>query len=127
MTAFIEEAQRLLRLAGRDLRAFEILGAHPDVDLAVAGFHAQQSVEKSLKAVLTARQIAYPRTHNLEELAHLIADAGHRLPLQPREFRRLNPFAVQLRYDDQALALLSREEAGELARQSLEWATGLVG
>ena len=126
MTVFIEEAQRLLRLAARDHQAFAIL-AQAQADLAITCFHAQQAVEKSLKAVLTARQINFPRTHNLEELANLVADNGGALPLPPREFRRLNPFAVQFRYDDQAIALLTVQEAGQIAGVTLDWASTAVG
>ena len=126
MTVFIEEAARLLRLAARDHQAFTIL-AQANADMAITCFHAQQAVEKSLKAVLTARQIGFPRTHNLEELANLVADQGGALPMPPREFRRLNPFAVQFRYDDQVIALLTVEEAGQIAGLALDWATTLVG
>jgi HEPN domain-containing protein len=126
MTAFIEEASRLVRLAERDFRAFMVLGAHPDVDLAITCFHAQQAVEKALKAALTVSRLTFPRTHNLEELASLIADAGGSLPLPPREFRLLNPFAVQFRYDDQAIALLTRDEAQRIASLTLAWATAVV-
>ena len=126
MTVFIEEAARLLRLAARDHQAFTIL-AQAQADLAITCFHAQQTVEKALKAVLTARQINFPRTHNLEELANLVLDHGGTLPLPPREFRRLNPFAVQFRYDDQMIALLTMEEAGRIASLAFEWATTSVG
>jgi HEPN domain-containing protein len=54
MTAFIEEAQHLLRLAERDYETFAILRAHPNAKLAPTCFHAQQAVEKALKAVLIA-------------------------------------------------------------------------
>jgi hypothetical protein len=57
MTPFIEEAHRLLRLAQRDLQTYRILAAHPDASLAATCFHAQQSVEKALKAVLTAHRV----------------------------------------------------------------------
>ncbi len=126
MTAFIDEAHRLLRLAARDHQAFAIL-AQANADMAITCFHAQQAVEKSLKAVLTMRQVSFPRTHNLEELANLVADQGDALPLPPREFRRLNPFAVQFRYDDQVIALLTVEEAGQIAALAFDWATALVG
>jgi HEPN domain-containing protein len=52
-------------------------------------FHAQQSVEKALKAVLTARRATFPRTHNLEELGLLVAESGIGLPAPTTEFRRL--------------------------------------
>ena len=65
----IEEALRALRLADRDIEAFEILKEEPEAPLAIVLFHAQQAVEKSLKAALVSRQIEFGRTHNLTELA----------------------------------------------------------
>ena len=44
------------------------LGA-PGVAVAVGFFHAQQAVEKALKAVMCLRGLEYRRTHDLEELA----------------------------------------------------------
>jgi len=35
-------------------------------------FHAQQAAEKSLKAVLVARQIAFPKTHSIKLLIELL-------------------------------------------------------
>ncbi|MGA2935835.1 MAG: HEPN domain-containing protein [Syntrophobacteraceae bacterium] len=52
MKPHIEEAQRSLRIATRDLKAFNVLKEASDIDLATACFHAQQAIEKSLKAVL---------------------------------------------------------------------------
>ena len=126
MTPFIDEAKRLLRIAGRDYQAFTILHNHPEAELAPTCFHAQQAVEKALKAVLTIQQIDFRRTHDLEELANLLADIGVALPFSPREFRRLNPFAVEFRYDDEGIALLTREEAGQLAQGTPAWAGAIV-
>ncbi|HYN76981.1 MAG TPA: HEPN domain-containing protein [Lamprocystis sp. (in: g-proteobacteria)] len=122
MTPFIEEAARLLRLAERDYRSFSILFNHPDADLAAACFHAQQSVEKALKAVLTMLQVGYPRTHDLELLGQLIIDEGIEIPLAPRELRRLNPYAVVFRYDEQSCSLLTGEQADRIATDLLAWA-----
>ena len=122
MTPCIEEATRLLRIAERDLQTFHILAAHPDASLSAICFHAQQSVEKSLKAVLTSHGKAYPRTHNLEELARMVAEHPLSLPVPARELRRLNPFAVEFRYDDEVIALITREEAGRYASGVLCWA-----
>lgn len=94
MTPCIEEAHRLLRLAERDLQTFHILAAHPEASLSAMCFHAQQSAEKSLKAVLTAHCADFPRTHNLEELAELVSEQQISLPIPARELRRLNPYAV---------------------------------
>lgn len=121
-----EEAQRLLRLAERDCRSFSILANHPDADAGAACFHAQQSVEKSLKAVLTLHQVDFPRTHNLEALARLVVDLGIATPLTLRDLRRLNPYAVDFRYDDQLIQLISLPEADAMVLLVLDWAKALV-
>lgn len=80
MTPQREEAERLLRLARRDQAAFSVLLHASTVAVSVAFFHAQQAAEKALKAVMCLRGIEYRRTHDLEELAGQLADAGHRTP-----------------------------------------------
>ena len=49
MKPHIEEALLSLRLADRDIKAFEVLRSNPDVHQSVALFHAQQAVEKPLR------------------------------------------------------------------------------
>ncbi len=126
MTPSIEEALRLLRLAQRDLQTYRILADHPDASLAATCFHAQQSVEKALKAVLTARRATFPRTHNLEELGLLVAETGIGLPAPTTDFRRLTPFAVDFRYDEEAVALITTQSAGLLAESVFQWARALI-
>lgn len=126
MTPFTEEAERLLRLAERDYRSFSILADHPDGDAGAACFHAQQCVEKALKAVLTLHQVDFPRTHNLEVLAGLVVGLGVASPVPLMDLRRLNPYAVNFRYDDQLIQLLSLAEADAIARLILNWARTLV-
>jgi len=126
MTPSIEEAHRLLRLAERDLQTYRILAAHPDASLAAACFHAQQSVEKALKAVLTAHSATFPRTHNLEELGLLVPGIGISLPVPARDLRRLTPFAVDFRHDEESVALLTTEAAGLLAESIFQWAKALI-
>jgi HEPN domain-containing protein len=66
-----------------------------------ACFHAQQAVEKALKAVLAAADAPIPRTHNLEDLMALVAltDPASALATSREEVTDLTPFAVELRYD----------------------------
>ena len=52
MKPHIEEAFRTLRLVDRDIAAFHALIKAQNVHFSMAGFHAQQAIEKSLKAVL---------------------------------------------------------------------------
>lgn len=58
MTASLDEARRFVRLARDDLAAFQVLVASPQIRKSLAFFHAQQAMEKSLKAVLFARTYA---------------------------------------------------------------------
>ena len=44
-------------------------------------FHAQQAVEKLLKAVLSHHGVTYGRTHDLGRLVELVESSG--LPLRP--------------------------------------------
>ena len=50
----VEEAKEILKMAGKDLRALQIMLDPEPVDVEIFGFHAQQAVEKSLKAWITA-------------------------------------------------------------------------
>ena len=76
MTPRREEAARLLRLARRDESALVALLDAPQVALPVALFHAQQAAEKTLKAVMCLQGVEHRRTHDLEELAARLTDAG---------------------------------------------------
>ena len=76
--------------------------------------------------MLTIKHIDFRRTHDLEELANLLADIGIASPFTPREFRRLNPFAVEFRYDDESIALITRDEADQLTQRTLAWAAEIV-
>ena len=58
MTPAIEEARRYLQLANDDA-AFRGLLKLPEVKFRLACFHAQQAVEKSMKAVLIFHGIDY--------------------------------------------------------------------
>lgn len=125
MTPFIEEAERQLRLARRDYQTFMILRSHPEAQIAPICFHAQQCVEKALKAVNTANQVYFRYTHDLGELTNLLTGAGITPPFTASELQRLTPFAVELRYDE-GVPLLTREEADPIATQTLAWAEALV-
>ena len=73
MTPFVDEAKRLLPIAGRDYQTLTILRNHPEAELAPICFHAQQAVEKALKAVLTIKHIDFRRTHVLEESQQVLS------------------------------------------------------
>src|SRR5437899_1804273 len=70
---------------------------------AIVGFHAQQAIEKAMKAVLEARRVQYPFTHDLVKLLSLLATCGIICPVSADDAERFNPFAVHLRYDMEAV------------------------
>jgi hypothetical protein len=63
------------------------------------GFHAQQAVEKLIKALLSQLGIVFDHTHNISKLAQQLNDAGENLPAVPVPLAELNKFAVVYRYD----------------------------
>ena len=126
MKPHIEEAWRALRLADRDIKVFDILVEEPEAHLSIVLFHAQQAVEKSLKAVLFSRQIEFRRTHNLTELAQLLRQEGVETPVADDLLERMSPFAVAFRYDDVDIKLLTREDARGPVVKVRKWAEAQV-
>lgn len=122
MTPALEEAHRLLRLALRDSDTFDLLLPLPKATMAAMGFHAQQAVEKALKAVCTLRNIEVRRTHDLAALAQALVVDGVVLPISVDEFRTLNPFAVEYRYDDEITSSMTREGLKSSMAKVLAWA-----
>jgi HEPN domain-containing protein len=122
MQPHLEEAWRALQLADRDITAFHILNQEPEAHLSIVCFHAQQAVEKSLKAVLYSRRIEFRRIHDLTELTQLLRQHGIETPLADDLLARLNPFAVTFRYDNMDIELLTREDAAMWVRDIHRWA-----
>ena len=61
-------------------------------------FHAQQCIEKYLKAWLQEVNIRTPRTHNLEELLDVIVPTLHAWERWQPDFKRITGYAVDPRY-----------------------------
>ena len=66
----------------------------------IFGFHAQQAVEKLLKARLTSIGVDYPKVHNLLTMVELLATGGDALPDDLADLFRLTPFATTFRYEE---------------------------
>ena len=90
-------------------------------------FHAQQCIEKYLKAWLQEANILVPRTHNLEELLDIIVQT---LPTWSRwqpDFKRITGYAVDPRYpgdsrtaEDTQHAMHVCDEVRQAARTQLK-------
>jgi HEPN domain-containing protein len=96
-----EVAAILARKARGDATVVRKLSSDAEVDDESIGFHAQQAVEKWLKAVVVSRGEEFEYTHDLRRLvalAHL--DAAEKPPFSIQRVVALTEYAVPLRYED---------------------------
>ena len=75
-------------------------------------FHAQQCIEKYLKAVLTLLGIAFPKTHDIERIVGLLPDHIN-IPLTEEQQALFSDYAVASRYpgDFSPIALKEAQNA----------------
>jgi HEPN domain-containing protein len=113
----------LLRKARADKLVLDKLADDPEIADDVIGFHAQQAVEKLLKAVLANRGVEYPRVHDIDRLVDVLEAHDGLLPPQARQLDELTPWATQLRYDELLdVERLDRRRTQQLVEAVLEWA-----
>ena len=115
-------ARRFLVLADRDIKAFHKLSGDLEIDDEVVGFHAQQAVEKCLKAVLAKHCVELRKTHDLQLLLDLLAQNNLLSPPLRDGIDALGPFAVELRYDLMETEPLDREQARAVVVAARDWA-----
>ena len=90
-------------------------------------FHAQQTAEKALKAVLVFNSVPFPKTHNIRTLMDLLPE-GLNLPEEARGAASLTDYAVLTRYPG-ALEPVTEEEyieAIRIAEAVVHWAEKTV-
>jgi HEPN domain-containing protein len=93
-----EMALELLQMAKSDLKAIEHMLDPEAFDDGVFGFHAQQAVEKSLKAWLNILGRPHPFAHDLSLLLHELRRQGAGVE-QYWRFLDLSGYAVRFRYE----------------------------
>ena len=89
---WIDKAEGDYHSALREYRARKF----PNYD--AAGFHAQQCVEKYLKAILQLSNIRFEKVHDLLALLKLCLSVVPELEQYKELLAYLNPFAVAFRY-----------------------------
>jgi HEPN domain-containing protein len=127
MKSAVEHGLALLEKARGDFYVLERLASDSDAPVWILGFHAQQAVEKALKAVLSCHGTSFPHTHNLVMLLELLRRDGHSRPPDGDDLATLIPFGVALRYEaalEDEILPLERTWALHAARRTLEWAEG---
>ena len=112
VSEWIEKAENDLKNATYTLKMGE------DCPTDTTCFHAQQCVEKYLKAFLTFKRIDFPKTHDIGELLSLISKSA-RPQLVIEEQRRLTAYATVTRYpgDYEPIPLAEARSAVAIARQ----------
>lgn len=124
-----EYTRILLHKAAQDKFALEVLARDDNSAREIIGFHAQQAVEKLLKAVLSFNDIHFRRTHDLVELIDLLIANDIACPDFVEDSRRLNPFATMFRYDellDESDMAFEAEWALECVEKTMGWAEGII-
>jgi len=119
-------AEQLLRRDDTDAAGARAMLPINEVADVLVCFHAQQAVEKALKAVLAARGVEFPFIHDISGLAKLCREAGAPLPGEMDGADLLTPYAAGLRYDDDTVHAVERETASRWATAAVQWARGLV-
>lgn len=116
-------ARVLARKAEGDAKAMRRLAPDPEIDDETVGFHAQQAIEKWLKAVMALHGLEEVRTHDLGRLLVFLGQAGVDPPPGTDQLDSLSIYAVPMRYSDFLDAEpLDRDAAMAMADGVGEWA-----
>ena len=124
--SLLQDAREWLRYAEADL-------AMAEAPLPVKGmyehlcFHAQQTAEKAIKAVMVSQGVTVPKTHNIEFLLTLLPTNISRKHLPVKIFK-LTGYATIFRYPGEEEPV-SRDDYLELlllARETLTWAVTTI-
>jgi HEPN domain-containing protein len=120
-------AEVLLRKAKVDLDVLRILADRSELPDDALGFHAQQSVEKALKAVLTAVGTRAGNLHAPARLITLLEEARIEIPDWLRETEGLADYGVMGRYVElDPEEQLDRRATVALVDRTLQWAAAMV-
>jgi len=121
------EVERWIKFARSDLETAREVILNPSILNNIACFHAQQCVEKSLKAVFIEYSIEPQHIHDIRKL---LMDLSEIIEI-PQEILRsyeLTVYAVMTRYPGDWTEVNENEtqEAIKLAEQVLNWSTSQV-
>jgi HEPN domain-containing protein len=99
-----------------------------EVFLEMLCFHAQQAVEKSIKAVLLANEIHFPYTHDVAKLISLVKEAGIPWPEGLDQAADLTEYASETRYPGSVEPVSEEDyrQAVAIAEQILTWSASII-
>jgi len=118
----IKHALFMISVARRDLLALAHM-LDPEIFHDEAfGFHAQQAVEKAIKAWLSLRGVVYPHKHDLALLFDLLAQTGESGAEPFRGLTELRDYATWIRYGYASREPLDRPATVESVTRLVETA-----
>ena len=94
----IDQARQMLVMASKDIKAMKSLLLPESADDEIFGFHAQQAVEKSLKAWITVVGGSYGFVHDIHVLLLSLRELGCDIS-RFKGLLLLNVYAVRFRYE----------------------------
>jgi len=92
-----------------------------------ACFHAQQYVEKYLKAILVLQQRPFPRTHDLRLLSNLCTQSGVLVEINEEVLDLLSSYALRARYPGDVPTLEEARDALRITRIMRRFARKWLG
>jgi HEPN domain-containing protein len=120
-------ARVLARKAEGDAKAMRRLASDPEIDDAAVGFHAQQAIEKWIKAVIAVHGSRFEKGHDLGLLLELLDGAGIAAPPGADWLDELTIYAVPMRYEDLLdIEPLDRDAVLALVAEVGDWAAAFV-
>jgi HEPN domain-containing protein len=117
----------LARKADGDAKAMRLLAGNSEIDDDSVGFHAQQAIEKWIKAVMASHGLPEERTHDLARLLDILVAAEIEAPPGADWLDFLTVYAVPLRYEERLdFEALDRDAVVTLVGEVGDWAERLV-
>ena len=123
-----ETSRILLKKAEEDATAVREFADNQEIADSIIGFHAQQAVEKWLKAVTAARGVQHSTIHDIDRLIEIVETTGVEVSLDRDRLAVLTQYAVPLRYDELLDAeSLERDVLVALVDEVAEWVVIQIG
>lgn len=122
-----EVSRTLARKAKSDATAAREFVGNSDITDEIIGFHAQQAIEKWLKAIIAGRGETFERTHDLRRLIRVAAHDLENAPFDVDAVVALTQYSAPLRYEDLLDAEpLDREATVGLVDEVGQWAETVI-
>lgn len=118
----VAKARQWVGHANDDMRVARHTLTLPDeCPYRLVAYHAQQCVEKYLKAYLVLRGIDFPFTHNIARLLELCSEQSTWAD-ELKDAEELTPFAITARYpgDDEPVSDVEARRAVDIATRACE-------